>query len=337
VARVAGVSAKTVSRVLNGEPGVAEATTARIRSAIAQLGFRRNEMARALRTGGRTRAVGLVIDELDSPHAAGIAGAVARRAREHGYLVITGTTAGDPAIERRLVGWLLGCQVDALLIAPAGDDHRYLSPQLGGGLAVVFVDRPAEGIETDCVVIDNVDGARQATHHLLRHWHRRIAFIGDRPEISSAAERLDGYRQALATGGIWLDPELIRMGVQDVEATHKSVENLLALSNPPTAIVAAGSRLAAGAMRAHERSGIALVGFDDLDLPVLQKAPLTTVSCAPGDIGSSAISLLLARLDGTAKAVQKIVVPAMLTARGSGELRPGVAAPQRTGRRWYRR
>jgi LacI family transcriptional regulator len=294
-------------------------------------------MARALRTGGRARAIGLVINELDSPHAAGIAGAVANQAREQGYMVIAGSTYGDPATERRLVGWLLGCQVDALVIVPSGADHRYLAADLAGGLAVVFVDRPADGMEADCVVIDNVGGARQATHHLLRHWHRRIAFIGDRPETFSAAERLEGYRQALASGGIWLDPELIRMGVQDVEAAHKAAANLLSLNSPPTAIVAAGSRLAAGALRAHERTGIALVGFNDLDLPDLQKTPLTTVSCAPGDIGSSAISLLLARLAGTAETVQKIVVPAVLTARGSGEHRPGVAGPQRTGRRWYRR
>src|SRR5207302_3228506 len=107
VARVAGVSAKTVSRVLNAEPGVAEATATRIHAAIATLGFRRNEMARMLRTGGRAKTLGVVVDGLDIPRHASLAGAVARTAGEQGYLVLTGTTNHDPATERRLVRWLL--------------------------------------------------------------------------------------------------------------------------------------------------------------------------------------------------------------------------------------
>jgi LacI family transcriptional regulator len=292
-----------------------------------------------LRTGGRARTLGLVIDELDNPHFAGIAGAVARVARnqEQSYLVISGSSDGDAATERQLVGWLLDRQADALLIVPAGDDHRYLEPELKRGLAVVFVDRPPRLIEADSVVMDNVDGGRQATQHLLRHWHRRIAFIGDRPEIATAAERLEGYREALGTGGIWVDPELVVMGVHDVQGARQAAQRLLALSTPPTAIVAAGSRLAVGVMRAAERSGMAIVGFDDLDLADMLKTPLTTVACDSSAIGATAASLLVERLRGSAQPVQKIVLPVSLVARGSGEVRPGVGGQRAATRRWYRR
>jgi LacI family transcriptional regulator len=337
VARAAGVSAKTVSRVLNSEPGVTGATAARVVAAIAELGFRRNELARMLRTGGRAKTLGLVIGELDEPHSAGIAAAVSRAARDKGYMVLTGSTEGDPATERELVGWLLDRQADALLIAPAGDDHRYLGPELGRGLAVVFVERPAQLIEADCVVADNVDAARQATQHLLRHRHRRIAFIGGRPQIFTAAERLAGYRDALATGGIWVDPELIRMGVEDASGGRQAAQQLLALSTPPTAIVAAGSRLAMGVVQALERSGTAVVGVDDLDLAATMQTPLTTVSCDPAGIASSAVSLLLERPSGEPRGARRIVLPVTLTARGLGELRPGVGGRLAATRRWYRR
>jgi len=334
---VAGVSAKTVSRVLNQEPGVAAATAARIQAAIATLGFRRNEMARMLRTGDGARALGLVVHDLDTPHSAGVAGAVARAARDQGFLVITGSSHGDPGSERQLVSWLLGRQVDGLLLMPSGDGHDYLSAELQRGLPVVLVDSTVAGIEVDCVVIDNVDGARQATHHLLRHGHRRIAFIGDRPGIPSADQRLDGHQQALATGGIWVDAELIRTGLTDLQSAQQATQQLLALKAPPTAILAAGSWLALGAARALERSGTALVGFDDLELADLSKTPLTTVSCAAAGIGSSAASLLLARLAGSLRPAQKIVLPAVLSARGSGERRPDVGPQPGVTRRWYRR
>lgn len=337
VARVAGVSAKTVSRVVNSEPGVTAATAARVTAAIAELGFRRNEMARMLRTGGRVKTLGLVIEELDEPHFAVIAAAVSRAARDRGYVVVAGATGGHPATERQLVGWLLDRQADALLIVPAGDDHRYLGTELQRGLPVVFVERPPQLVEADSVVADNVDGARQATQHLLRHWHRRVAFVGDRPEVFSAAQGLAGYRDALATGGIWVDPELIRMGAQDAAGGRQAAQQLLALSAPPTAIVAAGSRVAMGVVQALERSDTALVALDDLGLAGRLKTSLTTVSCEPAAIAAAAVSLLLDRPADKPRGARTVVVPVALTTRGSGEQRPGVGAPKAATRRWYRR
>src|SRR5207248_7093482 len=172
------------------------------------------------------------------------AGAVARAARDQGYLVVTGSTNGDPGAERQLVSWLLDRQVEGLLLTPSANSADYLSAELERGLPMVLLDTAPAGVEVDSVAADNVDGARQATHHLLRHWHRRIAFIGDHLGIPGADQRLDGYQQALATGGIWVDPQLIQTDVRDLEAAQQATRQLLALTSPPTAIVAAGSWLA---------------------------------------------------------------------------------------------
>src|SRR5205823_4716252 len=126
--------------------------------------------------------------------------------------------------------------------------------------------------------------------------------------IAGTDQRLDGYQQALATGGIWVDPQLIQTDVRDLEAAQQATRQLLALTTPPTAIVAAGSWLAVGAARALERSATALVGYDDLELAELAEASITTVSCAAAGIGSSAVALLLARLGGSAQPAQKVLL-----------------------------
>src|SRR6266496_1441188 len=142
VAAAAGVSLKTVSRVVNAEPGVTPETAARVRGAIEQLGFRRNDVARALRRGQRFRMLGLVIEDVANPFYSAIARGAEEVTRERGLLLITGSSDEDPARERELVRLFCERRVDGLLMVPAADDHRYLFPELRVGLHVVFIDRP---------------------------------------------------------------------------------------------------------------------------------------------------------------------------------------------------
>src|SRR6266545_1894445 len=174
VAKAAAVSLKTVSRVVNDEGGVRPETAARVHEAIVTLGFRRNDMARVLRQGRSSGTLGLVIEDVANPFYSDITRAIKRVARSRGYLVIAGSSDEDPERERDLVRTLCERRVEGLLIVPAGDDHRFLLPDLHVGMAVVFMDRPPGGIQADTILIDNVDGARQATEHLLAHGHRRI-------------------------------------------------------------------------------------------------------------------------------------------------------------------
>ncbi len=215
VADAAGVSLKTVSRVVNGEPRVTPATAARVRSAIDRLGYRRNEMARTLRQGRVSRTLGLVIEDVANPFYSAITRGVEEETRAHGFLVIAGSSDEDPEREQLLLELLCERRVDGLLVVPAAADHRYLLPELAHGTPVVFIDRPPRRIEADVILLDNVGGARAAVEHLLAHGHRRIAIVADAPAISTARERYRGYEDALAAAGIGVDTELVRLGRPD--------------------------------------------------------------------------------------------------------------------------
>lgn len=324
VAQRAGVSYKTVSRVLNSEPGVSAATTTRILDAIAVLGFQRNDVARMLRVGRSTRTLGLVIEDVANPFFSAINRAVERVAREHGYLVIAGSTDKDAGIEAELIRSLLEKRVDGLLVAPIADDHRFLLPELARGMPVVFLDRPPGGIDADVVLLDNVRGGRLATAHLLAHGHRRIAMLGDDPAIYTVPERLRGYTDELAVAGVSPDPRLIRLGSHDEDAAERAVRDLLALPDPPTAVFAGNNRNAVGALRAihqHPRP-VALVGFDDLELAEVFATPLTVVAHDPARMGEEAARLLWRRIDGVTGPAERVVLPTRIIARGSGEIPP---------------
>src|SRR4051812_23877266 len=196
VAITAGVSLKTVSRVVNREPGVRADTAARVQAVIADLGFARNDVARSLRHG-RAGAIGLVIEDVANPFYSAIARTVEDAAHTRGHIVITASCEEDPEREHELVDRLLRRAVDALLIVPASGDHRYLEPEIAAGTPLVFLDRPPGGIEADTVLLDNLGGARDGVAHLLAHGHTRTAFVGDTPTLHTARERLAGYRRAL--------------------------------------------------------------------------------------------------------------------------------------------
>ena len=325
VARSAGVSLKTVSRVINGEAAVAPATAARVADAIAELGFERNDLARSLRPGQSSGTLGLVIEDVGNPFYSVVAQAVEDAARLRGLLLITASAREDPAREYELVTALLRRRVDALLVVPIADDHRYLERN-GDHVSTVFLDRPPGAIEADTVLADNRAGAQQATEHLLAHGHERIALLGDDAGLYTARERLDGYRAALSAAGVD-DPGLVRMGNHDAAAAEASVASLLALGphERPTAILAANNRNTVGAVRALAgvRDRIALVGFDDFELADV--LGITVMRSDPALMGLRAAELAFARLDGDARPPQRVTIQTELVIRGSGEFPPADA------------
>ena len=226
----------------------------------------------------------------------------------------------DAERERELVGALLRRRVDALLVVPAGPDHRYISDTA----RTVFLDRPPRGIEADTVLLDNLGGARRAVEHLIAHGHTRIAHIGDTAELYTASERLTGYREALAAAGLQADPSLIASGNHDAAAAQTAVEHLLGLPDKrrPTAIFASNNRNTVGALHAlaGRASRVALVGFDDFELADLLGT--TVVRADPWRLGEQAAALAFARLDGDDRPPLEITVPTELIVRGSGEVAP---------------
>jgi LacI family transcriptional regulator len=324
VAAAAGVSLKTVSRVVNEEPGVRRETAEIVHRTIAQLGFRRNDLARALRHGRRSGLCGLVIEDVSNPFYSAIARGVEEVTRRRGMLTIAASSDEDGERERDLVRLFCERRVDGLLIVPASDDHRYMLPELRSGTHVVFIDRPPGKIDVDVVLLDNVGGARIAVEHLIAQGHRRIAFVGNASGTFTTGERLHGYRTTLARAGLPSDPSLIRLGVHDAAAAGRAICELLALPEPPTALFAGNNRITVGLLRVLGHSGLrfALVGFDDLELGELLASPVTVVAYDAADLGRRAAELLVQRFAGDDSPPRRLVLPTALIVRGSGEVPP---------------
>ncbi|MFE1171956.1 LacI family DNA-binding transcriptional regulator [Streptomyces sp. NPDC058773] len=323
VAARAGVGLKTVSRVVNGEPGVTPDTERRVQEAITALGFRRNDSARILRKG-RTASIGLVLEDLADPFYGPLNRAVEEVARSHGALLINGSSAEDPAREQELVLALCARRVDGLVIIPAADDHRYLEPEIAAGIATVFVDRPAGRIDADVVLSDSFGGARDAVTHLIAHGHRRIGFIGDQPRIHTAHERLRGYRTAMAAAGLPVDESWVSLGPTAPERVRAAATAMLAGPEPVTALFAGNNRVTVTAVRVladHPRP-VALVGFDDFELADLVNPAITVVAQDAARLGRTAAQLLFRRLDGADDAPRREEIPTRLIPRGSGEIPP---------------
>jgi LacI family transcriptional regulator len=324
VAREAGLSLKTVSRVVNGEPTVGAANAERVNDAIRRLAFRRNDLARNLRRGRSTAAVGVVIEDLANPFYSALTREVEKVARRHESMVLIGSSDEDPERERELVEELCARRVDGLVIVPAANDHRYLRPELSAGVQAVFVDRPAGRIAADAVLLDNAGGARRGVEHLIAGGHRRIGFVGDATSIRTAAERLRGYREALEAHGLPVDPALVRLGSHDAEHAESSTAELVDIDDPPTAFFTTNNRNTLGVLQALRRRGEmrALVGFDDFELAGLLDPPVTVIAYDTAELGRRAAELLFARLEGDRTRVRRVLVETRLLPRGSGELPP---------------
>lgn len=323
VAARAGVGLKTVSRVVNGEPGVTADTERRVQEAIDALNFRRNDSARVLRKG-RTASIGLVLEDLADPFYGPLSRAVEEVARAHGALLINGSSAEDPEREQELALALCARRVDGLVVIPAGDDHRYLEPEIKAGVATVFVDRPAGRINADVVLSDSFGGARDGVAHLLAHGHRRIGFIGDQPRIHTAAERLRGYRAAMEEAGIAIEDSWMSLGATDPQRVRRAAEEMLTGPDAVTAVFAGNNRVTVTVVRVLAEHGhrVALVGFDDFELADLLRPGVTVVAQDAAQLGRTAAERLFSRLDGAPLAPQRIVLPTRLITRGSGELPP---------------
>lgn len=323
VARTAGVSLKTVSRVVNGEPGVAEATAGRVNDALAMLSFRRNDIARSLRHHLTTSTIGLVTEDLANPFYATLARAVGEVARTHGFLVLSGSSDESDEREREILTAFLGRRVDGLIVVPTGGSHSFLERERAAGVHLVFVDRPAIGVCADTVLIDNAAGVFTGVRHLARHGHRRIGYLGDAPSIYTAAERMRGFQKAVATFGLETHPGLVCQSLHDAAVAEERALSMLGSSNPPTALFAGNNLITAGVLRALRRRGdrVGLVGFDDFDLADLVDPPVTVIAQDAEALGRRAAERLFARLAGDDGPPVTEVLPTRLIARGSGEVK----------------
>lgn len=326
VARLAGVSIKTVSRVINGETTVDLELAARVQRAARALDYRPNLTARNLRSSdGRTRTIGVLLENVANPFSSTIHRAIEDAAGARGFAVFAGSLDEDPVRERTLALALVSRQVDGLIVMPSGDDQSYLAAEQQAGLKLVFVDRSPRGLVADAIVSDNVAGATEAVRHLIAQGHRRITFLGDRRIIQTATQRFDGYRAALREAGLQLDEQLVRWELHDEGSAQQAVQELV-LRHEPSALFASQNLVTAGAIRALRALGrqheVALVGLDDFMLADLLEPAVTVMSQDPSRIGTLACELLFKRMDGDDSRPRTHLVDMTLRVRGSGEISP---------------
>jgi LacI family transcriptional regulator len=326
VARRAGVSPMTVSRVVNASPRVSPETRRRVERAIAELGYVPNRLARGL-IRRRSGALGLIVPDVANPFFTQVVHGAEDVAWRADYRVILCNTQGDLERERRYLEDMLAFRVDGLLIAPAGDRSRaHLRLLVRNDVPFVLVDRSLPAVDSDLVQGDSVAGARRLVEHLIGLGHRQIAMVTETLEVSTSRDRLEGYRQALDAARIPARPELVAVEdtATDLRSGSEATARLLDLSDPPTAIVAVNNVVAVGVVEAARARGlevprdVALVCFDDFH-HASRLHPFLTVMAQPAQtFGTLAMQLLLDRITGrVGERARTVVLPAEFIVRES--------------------
>ena len=329
VAAKAGASLKTVSRVVNDEPGVSGTLRDRVLGAIEELGYEPDARARNLRrSGSQERTLGLILVDSSNPFAGLLTRGVEDVARPHGSLVIAASSDEDPEREHLLFQELVSRRVDGLIMYPTDHAAPIIVRGLERGTPVVCVDRVPDGLPCDTVVSDNRGGMRAATESLLHTGHRDIGFLGDSLTIYTARERLAGFREALRSAGVDPRPEWEIAGLRDPDAARRAATELMAASPRPTALVAAQNLVTIGTIKALHGLGlqhqVALVSFDDVQFATELTPAVTAVPQDPYELGRRAAIRLFDRLAGDTSDPHLEVLEVPLLRRGSGEI--GVAS-----------
>ncbi|MFJ3303685.1 LacI family DNA-binding transcriptional regulator [Streptomyces sp. NPDC086549] len=322
VAAEAGVSAMTVSRVVNGDASVAPRTAALVAAAVRRLGYQRDDVARQLRRADQpSQTIGLMVDNVSDPFMAAVASAAEDVARQRGSTLLIGSSHDDLRREREVIAAFTARRVDGLILTPVAGSHRFLRSAQAQGTKIVCVDRAAPGLESDAVVVDNFGAVKEAVRHLIAHGHRRIGYLGDKQDIWTVGERCRGYLAALEAAGIDADPGLIRHGLRSGPDAARAVTEILSSPEPPTAVLASNDIVAFGAL-AVLPSGIAFLSFDDFTLAARMTPPVTVIAQDPAALATTAAHLLFARIHGDTSPPRTVVLPTRLIPRGSGEI-PG--------------
>ena len=302
VAREAGVSTATVSRVINDRRHVRESTRHRVEEAMERLGYVANRQARGL-AGGRSRMIGLLVHELGSSYFTQVIRGIDIAVASIGYDLMLYTSHARVEAEARHAMELATGPVDGVIFVLAVDPSKYVETLRRQGMPFVMLDHSHELSGTTFVAAANRSGTRQAIDHLIELGHRRIGFITGKPAVSSAGERLAGYRDALRAADIPYDRELVVTGDFLEERGYQATQQLLVLDPPPTAVFTSADTAAFGAIKAARDAGLrvpqdlSVVGFDDIPEASLVMPPLTTVRQPLMEMGATAVRLLQRLMD----------------------------------------
>ncbi|MFD5315295.1 LacI family DNA-binding transcriptional regulator [Streptomyces sp. NPDC127098] len=326
VAALAGVSVGTASRVLSGNTATSPAARERVRAAAEKLGYRPDARARALRST-RSHAVGLLVSDVRNPFFADIAHGAEQAALASSYVTLLANANEDTAQQDTYLEAFLTQRVDGIIVAPQGEGGGNLRAVERARTPLVFVDRTVDGFDVPSVTADNAQGIELAVAHLAALGHTRVGYIGGPSSVSTGRARHEAYLAAVARHGLDDDAELVTVGDFRSASGAAATAKLLAGRRPPTALLAADSLMAVGALGEVRRQGrrigtdIALVALDDIELFRELDPPLTVVAHDARALGERAMRLLLDVIDGRPAASQ--VLPMRLVVRESSTGRTG--------------
>ena len=323
----ANVSVTTVSHVINETRPVSDELRRRVLTAMDDLGYQPNRLARSLRRG-QTHTIGMIIPDSANPFFAEMARGVEDTSFKNGYSVILCNSDGDLNKELLYTNVLVEKRVDGILFIAAGLSTGGILDLQTQNTPLVVVDRDLPDATVDSVLTDNAQGGWLATRHLIDLGHRRIACITGPSDVTPSAERVIGYRQAMAEDGIPVNGALIVRGDFQYESAYRASIRLLRMEDPPTAIFACNDLMAVAVMSAALEQGqqvpgdLSVVGFDDVRLAAFANPPLTTIAQPKYEMGVVAATMLLERLrDLEAPAHRRVFESSLVTRKSTAPVR----------------
>lgn len=325
VAKKAGVSITTVSRVINGSSKVNEETRERVKKAMTQLDYQPNRVAQRLRaSNGRSKLLGLIIPDIQNQFYSGIVRGIEDVTYGNDYAVILCNSDENPNKERFYLEVLKSESVDGIILPPIHQFGEEIENILDMGIPIVCVDRKLMRKKVDTVVIGNEQGGYDAVSHLIELGHRKIAILTSSLQFSSFDERQKGYERALKENGIEIDKRLIKEGDPRSSETARSLaDELLQLDTPPTAIFAANNLMTLGVLESLNKHNlqiprdISIIGFDDLPWAKAISPPLTAVKQPAYEMGQKAAELFFKRVEDPSRETVEVVLEPQLIIRES--------------------
>ena len=321
VARVAGVSVATVSRVINQDKGVSEATIERVKKAIAETHYIPNTFGRNLRKT-KSDMILVLFPTLSNPFYSTILKGIEDRAAELGYGILICVTHHDDAVEKKYLNMLRTKQVDGVISLYSTMAKKEIN-DLAVDFPFVQCCEYTDGAKVSYVMIDNKRAAEEATRYFIEKGHKNIGMISGNFYLSSEAQREEGYREALKSAGIPFRPEYIRKSNYRPESGMETCRELLELENPPTAILAVSDMLAIGAIRyltsvgMEAGKGVEVIGFDNASIARFYVPSISTVAQPRYDLGTTSVDLIVEKIVSLRSITKKIILPHELIFRES--------------------
>ena len=324
VARKAGVSSATVSRVINNNPNVSPETRLKVQQVIKELKFSPNRVAKRLRNrNASSNLLGVLIPDIQNPFYVEVLRGIEDVAYGKQYALIVCNFSQDEKKEKLYLDLLQSESVDGLIAAPTHEHDQKVINLVKSGLPIVCVDRGLTEVDVDVVLVENRKGAFSAVDFLAKAGYKRIAYISGLPQLPSSQQRELGYLDALEANGLSLDKELIRYGDSRHESGVKLCEELLGLNSPPNAIFTGNNLITLGALETIHKRGlkipeqVAIIGFDDMYWSISLNPPLTAVKQPAYEIGKRAAEILIQRINDPSRPTVSMILKTELMIRNS--------------------